>query len=314
MGAIRLQQLARVRWIYCWLLRFGLTPVGRRLRERAKNLGYELACRPSGLRLRKDGFELWFPVRSAALLWTLLPAMPYLKSRFAFTVNAKGRKVACVSEELNRYRLPMTSDQVWLPMVPEPCDFFSGYLARGRPSAGSVVFDGGAFCGEMTIVLARIVGPSGRIFAFEPDPVNCRMLRRNIEEAGLQNVTVIERGLWRETDELVFETDHQLSSRIVLGQSGGGLRIPVVGFKDACELAGAIPNFVKMDIEGAEVEVIEGAKDFIAGQRIHFSIASYHDRGGRPTSALLEPLFASIGYRVETGFPDHQTTWAWKDA
>jgi arsenate reductase-like glutaredoxin family protein len=67
-----------------------------------------------------------------------------------------------------------------------------------------------------------------------------------------------------------------------------------------------------MDIEGAEIEVLEGAKDFLRNKNIHFAIASYHHRNGEQTYKTLEKIFAEIGYQAETGFHRHLTTWARK--
>ena len=63
-----------------------------------------------------------------------------------------------------------------------------------------------------------------------------------------------------------------------------------------------------MDIEGAEIEAIEGSLNFIRRHSIRLAIGSYHVRDGRPTSETLERLFRSIDYEVETGYPDHLTS------
>jgi len=299
-------------WLYAMLLRWRLTSVGRKLSARATQVGYDLRCGLRGLRVRRGRREIWFDASDAAYLWTIFPDLPTLEQHLCFE-EKNGFDVAdCRGHELRRYRIPATQDFVWLPELPETADVLTGYFMHGRPKEGAVVFDAGAFCGATTIVLARVVGPRGRVFAFEPDEKNRALLERNIAEARLANVTVVPRGLWSRTTELSFVSNQGLSSHVVEDASPALLRVPVLSFADACHFAGAVPSFVKMDIEGAEVETIEGALEFIGRERIHFSIASYHDREGRPTSTWLEPLFARIGYHVETGHPAHQTTWAWR--
>jgi FkbM family methyltransferase len=297
-------------WLYALLLRWRLTSVGRKLFERAAQFGCDLRCGVRGLRVRRGRRELWFDAGDAAYLWTIFPDLASLEQRLIFEEKSGLQVADCRGRELRRYRIPETQDFVWLPELPESADVLAGYFLHGRPAEGALVFDAGAFCGMTTIVLARIVGPCGRVFAFEPDAKNRALLERNIAEAGLGNVTVVPRGLWKSTTELSFVADQGLSSHVLEGTVASAARVSVMSFADACQLAGAVPSFVKMDIEGAEVETIEGALEFIGRQRIHFSIASYHDREGRPTSAVLEPLFTRIGYRVETGYPAHQTTWA----
>jgi FkbM family methyltransferase len=297
--------------LYGLVLRWRLTPLARRLHERASESVWKLRCGPQGIRLTQKTRELRFNACDAGVIWMMMPLLDTFAERLFFQPE-HGKKIAdCRPRNLARYRVSSTSDHVWLRDLPEAADFFTGYFQKGRPEEGAVAFDVGAYCGEMTIALARTVGPRGRVVSFEPDPANLALLRRNVDEAGLTNVTIIDRGLWSHTTELSFVADHGLSSHVQTGVAGG-TRIAVVSFEEACRLAGAVPDFVKMDIEGAEVETIEGALDFIRQRRIQFSIASYHDRGGKPTSSLLEPLFAKIGYAAETGFPAHQTTWAWK--
>ena len=68
-------------------------------------------------------------------------------------------------------------------------------------------------------------------------------------------------------------------------------------------------DLIKMDVEGAEQEVIRGSLDFIKEHNIHFAIASYHNKNGAED---LEKMFESIGYEANTGNPAHQTTYARK--
>jgi len=300
-------------WLYGLLLRWRLTSVGSKLSERAAQFGYDLRCGLRGLRMRRGRCEIWFDARDAGYLWAIFPDLAVLEQHLVFA-EKNGREVAdCRGRGVRRYRIPVTQDFVWLPELPEIADVLAGYFMRGRPTEGALVFDAGAFCGATTIVLARIVGPKGRVFAFEPDAKNRVLLERNVSEARLENVTVVPSGLWNRTTELSFAANQGLSSHVLEDAVASAARVSVLSFADACQLARAVPSFVKMDIEGAEVETIEGALEFIGRERIHFSIASYHDREGRPTSALLEPIFARIGYQVETGYPAHQTTWAWRD-
>ena len=55
-----------------------------------------------------------------------------------------------------------------------------------------------------------------------------------------------------------------------------------------------------MDIEGAELEAVEGCKDLIKNFKPNFAIASYHMVDGEPTYIKLESFFNSIGYPVKT--------------
>jgi predicted RNA methylase len=66
--------------------------------------------------------------------------------------------------------------------------------ARIQP--GEVFYDLGANIGLFSLMAARLVGASGEVYSFEPDPVNAARLRRNVAQNRLTNVTVVEHGVW----------------------------------------------------------------------------------------------------------------------
>jgi hypothetical protein len=63
-----------------------------------------------------------------------------------------------------------------------------------------------------------------------------------------------------------------------------------------------------MDIEGAEIEALEGAQNTINRFNPNFAIASYHSRGGQQTYKIVENMLSGNGYKVDTFFPPHLTT------
>src|ERR1035441_6724268 len=62
---------------------------------------------------------------------------------------------------------------------------------------GMTVFDIGAHVGHYTLLAARIVGPTGRVYAFEPEPENFALLKRNVELNGYKNVTCVPKEIGR---------------------------------------------------------------------------------------------------------------------
>jgi len=70
-------------------------------------------------------------------------------------------------------------------------------------------------------------------------------------------------------------------------------------------------DLLKMDIEGAEVAMIDSAQSFLKTHPIHFAIESYHRIDGELTYKPLERLFSSIGYSVRSSNEFGQMfTWA----
>jgi hypothetical protein len=86
--------------------------------------------------------------------------------------------------------------------------------------------------------------------------------------------------------------------------------VPVVSLDNALtEIGISNINFIKMDIEGAEIEAIKGAKKTLSNN-CGLAIASYHIIDGEKTCIQLEKLLSTLGYSVITSFPEHLTTYA----
>jgi FkbM family methyltransferase len=198
-----------------------------------------------------------------------------------------------------------------------------GYLRKGAwtVSPGETVVDAGACLGEFALYAAALAGPAGRVIVFEPDPVNLKGMREAfaLNPAYAGTITVLEEGLWKDPGHVEFNTGLGAASGIAgVGHGGAPVaaqaaatRLPVRSLDSLAASHGLSRlDFVKMDIEGAEIEAVEGADDVIRRFRPRFAIASYHLRDGRPTSEQLEVMFRDRGYQAESGFEVHRTTYA----
>lgn len=181
------------------------------------------------------------------------------------------------------------------------------------------MLDTGAFCGEVAIEIALLVGPSGHVFALEPDPANCKLLQRNLAFHHLENVTILPYALWDRTTELVFTARGHYGSSVrglidSVESPTETITVSALSPADLFARIGRIPDFIKMDIEGAEVEAVSALAPLLAAapHPVRLAIASYHLRNGRPTHELITPMLVAAGLEVETGNPDHVTTWALK--
>ncbi len=179
---------------------------------------------------------------------------------------------------------------------------------------GDIVFDCGAFHGIYALMASKLVGETGRVFCFEPDNENAKMLEANILRNGIRNVSIVRKGVWSLGGGLPFNfrgaatscVDFRMVSR------GGGAGIEVVSIPEFFRENGLETiDFVKMDIEGAEIEVIEGCREFLRSHGVMFAIASYHLRDGQETYRKLERLFGDIGYGFVTEVTETITTYAW---
>jgi FkbM family methyltransferase len=163
---------------------------------------------------------------------------------------------------------------------------------------GNVFYDVGANVGFFSLLAARLIGPKGRVISFEPLPDNLVNLHENVKRNQFLNVQVLPLALGATNEEQIF----QVSERPTWGKlKSAGPDAPDKYLSDIKVLVrrlddlvtdGVIepPDFVKIDVEGAEVEVVEGAKETLIRYRPTL-IIELHGTGN-----LLTPIFARIGY------------------
>ncbi|MBP7708778.1 FkbM family methyltransferase [Candidatus Pacearchaeota archaeon] len=186
-----------------------------------------------------------------------------------------------------------------------------GYFQKYTPRKAETVIDAGANFGAISVYLSRLVGSSGKVLAFEPDPANRLTLNRNLKLNNCTNVEVLDVAVFDYEGKIPF-TSAGSDSHFSLN---GSLEVQASSLDVECAIRGISPqdvSFIKMDIEGAEIEAIEGAKRLLIRGKPHLAIASYHERNGEKTHVYLENRLKDWGYKVETDFPRHLTTWASK--
>ena len=151
---------------------------------------------------------------------------------------------------------------------------------------GAVVYDVGANIGFYTLLAARLAGPPGRVVAYEPNPVNAAVLRRNARSAPA--VLVREAAVAAGTGPRGLQTSASLTSRLT--DDPGALRVACTTI-DAEVAAGVpAPNVVKIDVEGAETDVLAGMQATLAQHRPVLLI-ELHGRNAEVAAAL-----AAAGY------------------
>ncbi|HWJ72454.1 MAG TPA: FkbM family methyltransferase [Kaistia sp.] len=124
---------------------------------------------------------------------------------------------------------------------------------------GATVFECGGHHGRDCVVLAYMIGEQGRIVTFEPHPDNARIIERNVELNDLTNVTVVNAAVGSATGELHIRD----RSNAKVSLSGGGIRVPVETLDDWSSANLLYPDFIKIDVEGYEFEVLRGAANII---------------------------------------------------
>jgi FkbM family methyltransferase len=137
---------------------------------------------------------------------------------------------------------------------------------------GDVFYDVGANIGYFTIIGARLVGPSGRVVAVEPQPEALRRLRHNLALNGFDNVTVVEAAVADEESyaDLVVSQEEILEEAALAGARAPDLPRIRVRMTTLDQLRAAdlpAPTLVKLDIEGAEVRALNGMVETLRRDR-----------------------------------------------
>jgi FkbM family methyltransferase len=162
-------------------------------------------------------------------------------------------------------------------------------------SEGDVVYDIGAHVGYFTIICSRLVGPSGQVIAFEPLAENYKFLLKHVELNKQKNVIAINAGVSTMSGEVSFDLGwHSATGSVGKGQSQPD-RVQVHNLIDCInENSLKIPNLIKMDIEGAELEVIPSILDFLVANRVKLLLSTH---GDLITKTLVD-LLKGKSYRV----------------
>jgi FkbM family methyltransferase len=121
--------------------------------------------------------------------------------------------------------------------------------------AGDVVYDLGANVGFYTLLAAKLAGPTGRVVAFEPVPRNLGYLRRHLALNHCDNVSVVAAAVSDRSGTARFREGpaHTVGSLT----ASDGYEVNVVALDD---FEGPVPRVIKIDVEGAEADVLRGAK------------------------------------------------------
>lgn len=128
------------------------------------------------------------------------------------------------------------------------------------------IVDAGANIGFYSLLLSSKLSDRGRVFAFEPVPVNLEKLKSNIAQSGRTKIDVIENGLWDKEDTLKFSLDSAHGDNAgsytagKTDEEGIAFECPVRSMDSYLD-DGTIPkvDLIKMDIEGAELFALKGA-------------------------------------------------------
>lgn len=180
------------------------------------------------------------------------------------------------------------------------------HAIAGRLAPGDVFWDVGAHVGFFSVIGARKVGPTGATYAFEPLPANVAALRHNAALNAFPNLEVFDAALSDRAGETSLQlvgnsTGPKLLDAGADERSAGTIHVRTYAIDDlVAEGRTRPPTLLKIDVEGAELLVIEGARKTLAAHR-PVVICEMHGKNAEYVALMTE-----LGYRVATleGDPD----------
>ena len=145
-------------------------------------------------------------------------------------------------------------------------------LVKNEIKKGDVVIDIGAHIGYYTVLFAKLVGPEGKVFAFEASPTNFEILKKNVDVNGYKNVVCHNKAVSDKNGKLTLYMTGRTSTENFLFKPENFTDSSMI--KNAVEIESITLddyftdfkdkiNFLKMDISGAEPRVIQGMKSLL---------------------------------------------------
>lgn len=173
---------------------------------------------------------------------------------------------------------------------------------------GTTIIDIGAHIGRHAIPLAKKIGPAGLLYAFEPIPLIRNRLNENIYASGLNNVVVLPFALStkREVADFTYvpnlPEESGLKERRIYNDIPSEFQKIKVGVFQLDDLIplGSKVSFLKIDVEGGELDVFLGASNLLESSRpiVAFECGAASFLGYHEAPDRIFDIFDALGYQI----------------
>jgi FkbM family methyltransferase len=160
---------------------------------------------------------------------------------------------------------------------------------------GSTVFDLGAHAGFYSLLASILAGPQGMVFSFEPNPRNLFYLKRHIQLNRIINISVVEAAVSDHDGYAYFSDAGPTSLTGRLTPEGKSLVKTVTLDKLCSEKEIPIPDYIKIDVEGAEMLVLSGAKSILSNYHPTLFLSTHSEAIHHQCCDFLK----SLGYELK---------------
>jgi FkbM family methyltransferase len=189
--------------------------------------------------------------------------------------------------------------------------FFKRFPIELTLCKGETIVQVGATPRGEVLKMARIVGERGRIIVIEPEPANVEGLRKTLEKNSLKNITIIPKGAWSEKGKqrLLLSPrpgDHKIEISGVLHdndlrpenyQSFAEIEVDTVDNILRALSIGHV-DYVKITINGAELEVLKGMEETLRGD-LRLWVKGHALKDGQPLHKAIASFLKERGFSVQ---------------
>lgn len=176
---------------------------------------------------------------------------------------------------------------------------------------GDVIFDLGANYGIHSMLFAKLTGPSGKVYSFEPLPNNIHDLEAHIRLNHVSNIEIVPTAICEKQGTLDFKLAAHAGQGSLIGigcETGEVITVNTDTLDNFCTQKQVLPDFIKIDIEGAEGLALEGFENTIASCYPFLAIDLHNPECDRQVGAFLKK-HGYEAYRVINGFARNERTY-----
>lgn len=166
---------------------------------------------------------------------------------------------------------------------------------------GDVIIEIGAYIGYYSMRAADVINKSGHVVAIEAIPANFNLLKKNIKTNVYTNITAVSKAAWHSKDTIIFQRHHRQRA-----SAKGNIVKTLEELPVSCNSLDNIlkdlkitkVNFVRIQVNGAEMEVLKGMTKTLE-QSPKLLIAAIYNKDGHPISEDITVFLKNIGYTTE---------------
>lgn len=214
-----------------------------------------------------------------------------MKLKHAFKILFSGFFVKIKSGPLKGKKWIVTSGGKFLKGEQEP---YKTEAITGNFRKGEIFFDIGAHIGYFSAIAAMLNDGEGKVYAFEPRPMNADFFRRHMKKNGFANVELFEAAVGESEEDVMFDSTKGSATGHVT--ESGDLKVKQVSINRLVKEGRLpLPTFVKIDVEGGEIEVLKDLQNVILSARPKMVVATHNSECHEFVTGFLD----KNGYRYE---------------